>query len=416
LWLALGQDVSALPSYVHQSVEVLNGFAEYQYREEDTRQWEYDGALLALLAVGVVLVHASRGLTRARIVALWLATAGYAFVWFKQGFVRHDGHSIDFFVAMLLAAIGLGVTRRVSGTVAVLALSVLLMGYFASARPIPWEWLRQADGWRKLAGHVDELRHPDAFVADWRKELQDAEAVDPETLALVRGKRTHVFPTEAAAAWAYPEMRWRPVPVFQGYQAYTDDLDRLNAESLIAPDGPERLLRSTEYSPFEDPRTVREVFCRYRELRATDRWEVLAREPTRCGPLRSLGTHPLRVGDEVPVPDPAPGQAVLMALHGAGPDARERLRALLYKPYDRWVSINGERTRRFAIGLATVPTLLRVADDVDFTDPFRMDDKAQRIRLIITSEGVLGMAQEQARDSSVEFFSMPVTAPATMGS
>jgi hypothetical protein len=415
-WLALGQDLGALPSYVHQSVEVLNGFAEYQYREEDTRQWEYDGALLAVLALGVVLVHASRGLTRPRIVALWLATAGYAFVWFKQGFVRHDAHSIDFFVAMLLAAIGLCFTRRVPGTVAVLALSALLMGYFATARPIPWEWLRQADGWRKLTGHVDELRHPDAFVADWRSQLQDAEGIDPATLALVRGKRTHVFPSETAVAWAYPELRWRPLPVFQGYQAYTDELDRLNAESLIAPDGPERLLRTTEYSPFEDPRTVREVFCRYRELRATDRWQVLAREPTRCGPPRSLGTHPLRVGEELPVPAPAPGEAVLMALHGAGPDAGERLRALVYKPYDRWISIDGERQRRFAIGLATVPTLLRVADDVDYTDPFRMDDKARRIRLVITSEGVLGMAQEQSRNSTVEFFSMPVTAPATLGS
>jgi hypothetical protein len=360
-----------------------------------------------------VLVHASRGLSRPRVIALWLATAGYAFVWFKQGFVRHDAHSIDFFVAMLIAAIGLTLTRRVPATVALLALTTLLTGYFATARPIPWEWLRQADGWRKLTAHIDTLRHPDAFTADARRNLRAGEGIDPETLALLRGRTVHVFPSEAAVAWAYPELRWKPLPVFQGYQAYTDDLDRLNADALAPPDGPERLLRTTEYSPFEDPRAVREVLCRYRELRATDRWQVLARAPWRCGPLRSLGERPISVGEEVPVPAPRPGEAVLMALHGAGPDVAERLRALVFKPYDRWIAFDDERRRRVAIGLATVPTVLRVADDVDYTDPFRMDERTQRIRLVITTEGVLGMAQEQVRDSTVEFFAMPLTAPAT---
>ena len=43
----------------------------------------------------------------------------------------------------------------------------------------------------------------------------------------------HLDPSEAAAVWAY-ELDWRPLPVFQPYIAWTQDLDERNAEAVAS--------------------------------------------------------------------------------------------------------------------------------------------------------------------------------------
>src|SRR5439155_25319477 len=47
-----------------------------------------------------------------------------------------------------------------------------------------------------------------------------AYGIDPETLALVQGHDVHFDPMESAIAVGYPEVRWRPLPVFQSYLVY----------------------------------------------------------------------------------------------------------------------------------------------------------------------------------------------------
>jgi hypothetical protein len=413
-WLALGQGLGALGPFLRTSVEIVRGYAEYAYSEEPGREWEYYAAALAALVLAVLVHRAGGALRPLPRAAVWLVVGLYAFGWFKQGFVRHDAHSIDFFLAVFLAGVALLVPRPPGAgrLLPLVCLAALLVGYLAVARPVPWEFQRRDGGWELLRAHLDSVRDADAVIAERRAALRTAEALDGPSLDLVRGRSVHVFPSEAAVAWAYPELRWRPAPVFQGYVAYTDALDRLNADALAAPDGPERILRTTDYSPWEDPRAVREVLCRFRELRAGERWQVLARAPSRCGPLESLGR--VRVGrdGDVPIPEPAQGEAVLVAIHGAEPGLLERLRSLLYKPYSRDVLLDGERSVRFATGLAGVPTVVRVAGDVDFGGDFAMDLGATRMAPRITSGGVLAMGRTLPRALELEFFRMPLTEPA----
>ena len=157
---------------------------------------------------------------------------------------------------------------------------------------------------------------------------------------------------------------------------------------------------------------MRAVFCRYRELRAGSRWQVLARAANRCGPLRSLGRTAVGIGQQVEVPAVRPDEAVLVAVHHMGPDAKESLRALVWKPYDRSLLYDDGRTRRVATGLAEVPSLLRVPAALDYSGPFRMDDRAKSVAPMISSEGVLAAPAPQPRRVDVESFAMPVTVPA----
>ena len=62
-------------------------------------------------------------------------------------------------------------------------------------------------------------------------------------LAAVAGQTVHIDQWQTVAAFAYPEMRWSPLPVFQSYSAYTTALDEINADRLRRAAAPTRILR-----------------------------------------------------------------------------------------------------------------------------------------------------------------------------
>jgi len=409
LWALLDQGFADLPAYLRRSFEVISGYAEYQYTEEEGRGWEYLAAAVVTCVLGATAFAASEGLDRVRRGVVLLLTAGYVFVWFKQGFVRHDGHSLAFFGAALTAGIALGWTVR-PRAVAWAGVGVLLVALLAVLRPIPWEVHQPALVRQTVRDLVGQLRDPEPYMAAQREELRRAQGLDAETVALLRGRTTHIFPTEASVAWAQPELRWRPLPVFQGYQAYTDDLDDLNASLLAGRDAPERILRMEEFSPFENPGAVRELFCRYSEIATGEKWQVLARGPNRCGPVRSLGVARVTTEAMVEVPEAPPGEAVLVALRDFTPDPAERLRSLVWKPYDRSLRFDGEESRRVAVQLADEPSLLRVPGGADYSGPFGMDaDVDEQVQVALSTPGVLGPARRVQEPVTVEFLAMPVS-------
>ena len=89
--------------------------------------------------------------------------------------------------------------------------------------------------------------------------------------------------------WAYPELKWRPLPVFQNQLVLSRALDQVNADALSGTNGPERILRAKPTIVTQAPETTLALLCGYRHLRAAGNWQVLARAPTsRCGEAREL--------------------------------------------------------------------------------------------------------------------------------
>ena len=179
--------------------------------------------------------------------------------------------------------------------------------------------------------------------------------LEPALVDLVGDEEVHVAPWDAGVAWAY-FMKWKPLPVFQEYSAYSPGLDELNAEALRADDAPGRVLR--EIPPIsldnhfpvstDSPKATLELLCRYRVLRQAGFWEVLARGGDRCGPERDLGTVEAGWGDEVDVPSGRADEAVLVRIDGAGLGGLERLRSMFYKPERREISMDGTGFRLIA--------------------------------------------------------------------
>ena len=85
---------------------------------------------------------------------------------------------------------------------------------------------------------VNEVRHsfqPDRVeraAESTRNRLRDWYELDPATLAAIGSETVHVDPVMASAAYAYPDLNWKPLPIFQSYTAYTSALDGLDADLL----------------------------------------------------------------------------------------------------------------------------------------------------------------------------------------
>ena len=193
--------------------------------------------------------------------------------------------------------------------------------------------------------------------------------------ALRRGHPIHVEPIETAVAWAY-DLDLRPLPVFQGYQAYTPRLDRLNAEAVLASDAPSRILFGT-HAPvdgrvggWESPAAMRAILCRYQAFLQRGGWLVMGRAENRCGPERPIATRTARWGEPVPVPPPSPDGMVIVKIHGMEPGLGERLRAALHKGRERSVRFDDRTPARMVADTAGEGLLLHAPPGVDLPEGF----------------------------------------------
>jgi hypothetical protein len=293
--------------------------------------------------------------------------------------VRHDRyHAREFFSLLLPALVVLPYRpgRRAFGLAAVLATLLVLLAIAGERldRVVdPFE--RAGDAW----GDVTTLVRPGErhlLLGDGRNRVREGYALHPDVVSALEGHTVHVEPYETAVVWAY-DLDWKPLPVFHGYQAYTAELDRLNADQLLASDAPSRVLLGKHEAidlrvgGWESPAAVRALLCRYQALVQRDAWLVLGRAEDRCGPERPLGERTARWGEAVHVPPPSPDGMVFVRLHGVGPRFGERVRSALHKGYERHVSLDGGRRLRLVPGTAGNGLLLHAPSGVELPEGFR---------------------------------------------
>jgi hypothetical protein len=247
---------------------------------------------------------------------------------------------------MAIAAAGLaflGVVHPAPQRYADVALSATEFRRQAEDSLMPWRW---ADATELTRGRLREIFQ-----------------VPPDIVARLEGRTVHVDPYSSAVAAAYPVFTWRPLPVFQTYSAYTPALDELNADLLRSPDRPERILRYFQDEGmdgqrpishavdgrlywFESPAATLERLCRYREIAASPRWEVLAATGRECGTPVPLGTVTATFGEAVTVPQArSPDDMVVVRIRGIGDGLLAKLRATLWRAATWHIVLDGFRYR-----------------------------------------------------------------------
>jgi hypothetical protein len=423
-WVLTGNGLTGLAPFLSRSMQVASGYSEAMGIEANGR-----GGYLALAGgVSVLLLvlgwAATRGWPAARRRALAAGGVLWLYAAFKLGFVRHDSHDVVFFgEALVIGAVFAGAAaRRPSPTVvwtwirrglAGAGTVVLLVALLVTSKLAVPTILNPGPALGRLGGDLPVLVSPGAAareIAKGRANLQRRYyALSPAVLAALRGHTVHIHPWEAGIAWAYPEIRWRPLPVFQEYTAYTADLDHLNADYLSGPNAPERIL-TQEISidirnpDWESPAAVVAIACHYRQLVTEPKWQVLERVPNRCGAPTTLAVVHARTGDNIAVPD-TPGKDVLVVARISGLDHSlfYRLRSTLWRAAQVHVSLNGRRRWRVVPGTAPDGLLVRAPmERLGFSQPFA-PESATFLR--VTQPDGFGLSSHL----SIEFVAVPVT-------
>jgi hypothetical protein len=390
LWLASGQRLGDVPAFVGHTIEISSGYSSAMLRSTTVAPWKVVAAVVAAIGSGLALVAATwlwGGRDRATRWAGVVIAALVSFAIYKEGVVRVDaGHLTVLFgnAAVLWIAVGLGGRHRrlmlaAAAIVFAISLPVRPAGLGTSFDPV--------SNVRDAVENARTLFSPgrrDTLIADGHAAMEAQYGLAPQGLAAVRGHTVAVEPWEAGAAWAY-ELDWRPLPVFQNYSAYTPGLDRLNAEAVEDPAGPERLLRHNplvvqpefpgadlddRFLGWDPPEQARAVLCNFAPLWEDERWQVLGRVEDRCGAERAIGSVSATAGETVDVPAPGPGEVVFARIHGAGVSGLERVQAFLFHAASRHAVVNGTTRYRIIPETAGDGLLLRAAPGIVAPGPF----------------------------------------------
>jgi hypothetical protein len=390
-WLATGQSPGAIVDYLRGSYGIISGYSETMYFEQPGREWEF--WVVAVLAGAGLLVAWRAGemlppRSRYGLVALW---AVLAFTSFKAGFVRHDrGHATIYFAAVLggIVAFGWAPHRRQTAWLLGAVFAIALIG--AGGTPLQ-RWFTPRERTRSFTDEARVLMdgsRTNAGIADGRLKRRNAEQWDGRFLSAIGRRTVHIEPWDAGLVWSQG-LRWRPLPVFQNYSAYTTDLDERNAAVARSRSGPDVIMR--EQAPvadgrnpaFEAPAATRAILCNFRTAQGPfGRWLMLERSAPRCGSERPLRTVVAKLGAATPVPAaPDAASVVMVRIEGIGVSGLETLRSALYRALPREIELDGGRKNRLIPGTAADGLMLRVPRRADYPPPFSLNQGANTIAL-----------------------------------
>jgi hypothetical protein len=434
-WVVLGQEVAHLPAFARGVVEIVSGYNGAMGADVmPKRAWVYIALVGSGLFVASAVWRHGRRWPRRRAAGLAVVAIVVGFALWKTALVRE--HTIFVLATLTIAIFPLASTLgRPVFLMGILAVGMALAG---SSAIEPRMYLDVPTSVRSLALEAADALVPgrsDLAVTQTRERLRSRYGLETPTLEALRGRTVHVDPDLTSVVFAYPEVGWAPLPSFQAYSTYTPILDREDADRLRSDRGPERILRSfrpatptdllrtwidrplraDEVLPFtvdgrfrwfEQPETTLEMFCRYREVTATDRWEVLARTDRSCGGPEALATVEARAGDTVTVPtESRPDRFVIVKVHGLEPSILGRIRAALVKGYDWWVRVDGTRYRLVA-ATAGDGLLVAVPPAADGTGRFAFGPPIRTISITRDLDD-----RGSTAPLTFEFLSVPLTTP-----
>lgn len=420
LWLAAGQSLSAIPAFLVHTREIVSGYSSAMIREVEVAHWKVVAASIVAALTTLALVGAcaaARFRDRRALICGTLLMAIAAFTVFKEGVVRTDaGHLSLYFSTACVLWIAIPWARERRALLVAGAAAIALAGMPVRPPGMPTNLDPLANV--KLAGEgVRNLFSPGRradLIEAGRAGMKSVYRLDPQTRAALRGRIAAIEPWEASVAWAY-DLDWKPQPVFQNYSAYTAGLDRLNAEAVEDPEGPERILREnplqvfpefptqdldSRFAGWDPPEQQRAVLCNFAPLHTTERWQVLGRVPDRCGEPRPASSAEGGEGEAVTVPAARPGQAVFVRIDGTGVGGLEKISTILFHASVRRLIVNGSQSYQLTPETAGDGLLLRGNGPFAAPGPFSPFPQARTIAVTGAGDNL-----------RFEFFRVQVTSP-----
>ena len=322
-WFATGNGMSNIVPFIGNTVSIVSGYGEAMglFNVPDRLQAL---TLVDVLVIGALVVLAGRG--RSRIAWAGLATMTVVVVWIlcKESYVRPDAaHQYVFLAAapLVVAALMGAASRRwlgVSALVVTTGVTVFAVGSFPAFKG--YGPLTVAHNFASEVNSLVVTSRRAAITNGQRNWMAVELAVPPAMVARMRGHCVDVDLNDQVVTLAYRGIGYCPLPVPQGYAAYTSRLDRADTQDLTGASGPQQILRQVgSGSPtilpppgaWSPPLAELTMECRYIQVAVSTGWQLTSRVSDRCGHPVLVRTVVGRQGQWVQVPPAVPGTAVL---------------------------------------------------------------------------------------------------------
>ncbi len=385
LWVVTGQSLFNIGSYIHGSMQETLGYTP-ALSIENASVFQYDVAVLMVILVAWVLAIASPKRTLRLTWAPMILVAVYLFSTFKETFVIHGpGHEVIAFAACLVALLAIPI--KASARLPLIATLVFAGTTLVVVNGLSPTLSALRHGMRTSLGIPATILSPGrraAMMQTARTQIHEGYYpglnLGADTVALARGKTTYIQNGQGGVSWAYPALRWQPLPVLLEQNAYTPYLDDLNADSVASDNGPQRILRPPTSASafiggvpaFQTPATVVATICHYDQLGGSPPWQVLGKVPNRCGSLHQISVVDSGIGRTVAVPRPTQSDEAIVATISSIPlPVTYGPLSFFYKPASVKIDVNGEASpNRFIAATAGQPHLMVEPEDLGYSCPF----------------------------------------------
>ena len=332
--------------------------------------WELQLALASTLGLAVLARERTRQLNGRRSRLLWLALVAAMFVFLKQGFLRHDGHSLRWWAFIGVVVLSLVVRRTVVTAAFIVVPSVIVAGAIAGTFTFanPTARVKSVQrAWSQVTSHSERVQ-----VQRWgRRILPKVYPLPPEIVERIQGKSVHIAPVRAVVSWIYPSTTWRPFPILQHYDGFTPKLDRWTADFVRSKRAPqfvvyERFAIDDRVDRWEPPETMLALLCNYREVTGSDVWQLFERRPkSACGTRRTIDVVEGRIGEELYTPLGNDDEIVVGQFRSSAfaPGPFTKLRWTLTRPPIMDVFVQNDAKRhRFVMGTASQDHVLQLPE------------------------------------------------------
>ncbi|WP_407341761.1 hypothetical protein [Pengzhenrongella phosphoraccumulans] len=305
-WSIAGQSLRDVVRWLADSMRIALGFSDAMSYEIEPNLLSYALAAASLAILSVAAFRSVQGSSRRIVIGVLLIVAWSMYFAFKQGFTRHDNHELAYFAlaAVLFTSVS---PKRSSPRLAVGVLASLLVLSMSSWSV--WNPITARDSWKSIAQTVLDPAYQTRTLNDAAARARDVYALPSAVVEAARGKPVAIDPWETSLVWAYG-LDWRPVPIFQTYSAYTEGLDKRNADTVESSPEDQVFIRSVQTvsidgrNPlWESPNYILALACNFRPSAGDEKWVALTKVPDQCGRSVDSSTLHLRANEVAMVPE-----------------------------------------------------------------------------------------------------------------
>ena len=199
-----------------------------------------------------------------------------------------------------------------------------------------------------------------------RRAAQLAYGLSPKMVEALRDSSIQVDPFETSLVWAY-QLPWKPVPIFQTYQVYANDLDEFNTQSLSRRGTSDAVLINSDYvenidgrlSLWTSPRDQLSLTCSWSLELRDGSWEKWVKAEDRCGSPELITSTTVVANERVVIPRASADSLVVAKFESSSSNNLiSSAIDLLYKPLHEFKVQLGDRSIREPRAFDSAPLIV----------------------------------------------------------